>query len=500
MRPASSSTQLSSRDRPLYMPKLSYRRPVPLDIPPIPSRLSTSTVATDLTADTTATQSTISTPSKSADGLWPQSAGISSGTGSSLSARRREQRTCSPVISASPKQKRSFLGALFVREPTSVALEQFAQQMVAQHGDLSPRAIPHVSSNKMPEKVPKVNSKWDGVPAAVKQRQGERQTRERKVPRAESFSASSGLSRGVATNFCDGSSRRHKMHDQRSSNSTLQSFENRGGSGGPHDTQHQNTSRSITSDSLLSGSSIDVATTEDRDRCLARSDSLRSPSGSSLPEITIFFPEDLPQAINIPIKHQGGVRPEFSASRMVTLLDPVLPSRLPPVREPTLKALPEHTSSPCATPHEVNQVTHVSESRCHGRDTIPASMVRSRSETVALLSPTSKEYGIAFLAGEATHFEVPDKLHAKVATVGSKVREHSQIDSNVPSPQPLSRLIRVEFDVEKRPRSSRARLGLRASILIGETPPWEPEEGLQADGSDLVRIPSQPENPSNKRS
>jgi hypothetical protein len=71
-----------------------------------------------------------------------------------------------------PVKKKSLFGGLFaVREPTQVALDQFAAQLGAQHGSISARQVPNVRMEKMPQHVPKVNSKWDGIPDAIKQRE-----------------------------------------------------------------------------------------------------------------------------------------------------------------------------------------------------------------------------------------------------------------------------------------------------------------------------------------
>jgi hypothetical protein len=67
------------------------------------------------------------------------------------------------------------LGFLSLKEPSQVALEQFAEQQRKQNansGTSTPQS--RTSSNyvgqKLPNSVPRVNSKWDGVPDSVKNR------------------------------------------------------------------------------------------------------------------------------------------------------------------------------------------------------------------------------------------------------------------------------------------------------------------------------------------
>lgn len=74
--------------------------------------------------------------------------------------------------SQAPFKKKSLFGGLFaVREPTQIALGQVAAQLAAQHGSTSATKVPNVRMEKMPDHVPKVNSKWDGIPDAIKQRE-----------------------------------------------------------------------------------------------------------------------------------------------------------------------------------------------------------------------------------------------------------------------------------------------------------------------------------------
>jgi hypothetical protein len=91
----------------------------------------------------------------------------------------------------------------------------------------------------------------------------------------------------------------------------------------------------------------------------------------------------------------------------------------------------------------------------------------------------------AFLAGEARPFELPDDLAGPGPAMTTS-------DSDLPlrrSPHrkapELPSHTRVQQDLEKRPDSSRARLGLRASMVVRpDQAPWDWQEFDKRDDSD----------------
>jgi hypothetical protein len=129
-------------------------------------------------------------------------------------------------------------------------------------------------------------------------------------------------------------------------------------------------------------------------------------------------------------------------------------------------------------------------------------------------SPSTK----AFLAGEARPLEIPDDnpghpqsghLREDLAASASPKRSslawlHQNLEKrpdssrerlglrasmlvDTDSPLVLSSVSRVQQDLEKRPDSSRARLGLRASMIVnGDTLPWRSEENTM-DGHTSAR-------------
>ncbi|KAF2831644.1 hypothetical protein CC86DRAFT_342608 [Ophiobolus disseminans] len=76
--------------------------------------------------------------------------------------------------SSKTKKKSSVLGFLSLKEPSQLALEQYAEaqrKQASDSGSSTPtsasRPDTSYSTKKLPRNVPKVNSKWDGVPEAV---------------------------------------------------------------------------------------------------------------------------------------------------------------------------------------------------------------------------------------------------------------------------------------------------------------------------------------------
>ncbi|KIW14730.1 hypothetical protein PV08_07514 [Exophiala spinifera] len=135
-----------------------------------------------------------------------------------------------PVHHQQHKKKPSVFGGLFQKEPSQVALDQVKAQLKAQHGSTSATKVPNVRLEQMPKHVPKVNSRWDGIPEGVKKREKERKAREKdqtKSPVSDSFSFpdSGYYSR-------EGKDRDRRRRDSRNSSSTTSSFGR--GSGSSH--------------------------------------------------------------------------------------------------------------------------------------------------------------------------------------------------------------------------------------------------------------------------
>ena len=81
------------------------------------------------------------------------------------------------------KKKGGMLGFLTLKEPSTSAWAQFAdaeKEKARQKGvNTSKSGLPGVSSQKLPEFVPKVNSKWDGLPESVHRKSSDSKTTNR---------------------------------------------------------------------------------------------------------------------------------------------------------------------------------------------------------------------------------------------------------------------------------------------------------------------------------
>lgn len=347
---------------------------------------------------------------------------------------------------SAPKKKGSIFGGLFTKEPTISALAMVEADLKAKHGAATPQKVPHVSSRKMPEHVPKVNSKWDGVPEAVK-----RAEREEKQQRRISQRTSTATSRGIR-------SRDDTMLYSPYDRTTF----TRGGS----DTASQADSLGLQRrPSLYSNFSDESHEPRARTAPSVRSQSLRSPSGSSLPEITSFFPHHqhgrfaLPEPTpDIPQRWQS-VNSTNTRSTVSSENSRSDRSQRDPYNS-SIEAIPEHSASPVTTPISEQPMTprHISDS--DGADGDYARPVQIRTID-------------GFLAGEAQPFEVKDENLNRPIQHDLPLRRFQQIRVN-----------RVEPDIANRPDSSRERLGLRASMIVNtEAAPWEAQDAGSAAGS-----------------
>ena len=91
-----------------------------------------------------------------------------------------KQSTFTPSVkttsSTTLKKRSNFLSSLFsAKEPSAQALQEYQRRLMRQGGgQVTPVGMPGVSSAKLPATVPKVNSKWDGVPQTLKEKEKEK--------------------------------------------------------------------------------------------------------------------------------------------------------------------------------------------------------------------------------------------------------------------------------------------------------------------------------------
>ncbi|KAF2850664.1 hypothetical protein T440DRAFT_489502 [Plenodomus tracheiphilus IPT5] len=168
MAPSVDSTALPP---PARVPKLRFRNPLPSDQASLSSQQSHGTGSPSAslqsrssTPDSNPAASSISRPSLDAASLSPPSlASTTSSAASSNESRSSKKRN----------KAGSVLSFLSLKEPSHSALEHYAEQQRKQAaGKASSTTLSQSTNNyanqKLPANVPKVNSKWNGVPSLKK--------------------------------------------------------------------------------------------------------------------------------------------------------------------------------------------------------------------------------------------------------------------------------------------------------------------------------------------
>ena len=147
---------------PLRLPKLSYRT----------KSCDTESVSSASTGFTRSTASTTPTSPLYSD-FCPSPRSPPSEMSLPSSPRRSSFAPSQKAPSNLTKKRSNFLsGLLGVKEPSAQALQDYERQLMKQgRGRVTAVGMPGVSSAKLPATVPKVNSKWDGVPRTMKEKE-----------------------------------------------------------------------------------------------------------------------------------------------------------------------------------------------------------------------------------------------------------------------------------------------------------------------------------------
>lgn len=342
-------------------------------------------------------------------------------------------------VPATAKKKSSILGGLFTKEPTQVALNQVAAQMIAQHGSTSATKVPNVSMTKMPKNVPKVNSKWDGIPDPFKAKEKREKDRVRSTKRRSLTSAHGSSS-------TDSGEHRGKDIYSQSTNSSDDSYEKISHSS----SHHEQKLNDLPVYAYSTNSSGDLASRNEDEtprhgfKVTEIKRTHRSPSDSSLPEIMAFFPLHI-QNTSSPTSYRSNLssRTYGSSSSNNTRVDGTLPVTF--ALSPTIDAVPEHTSSPATTPRDASPVTP-SPYQGQGLSCQRTSFVSAQKEEVVLTSSghdiigppiTAKKHNMkplnsGFLAGEAKPLELPDNLERTAPGKGGFQSQKTNKSSIIP--------------------------------------------------------------------
>ncbi len=206
-RPAEQSVKASSihsrtmqHELGLHMPKLQYRTrnsPRPDSIGSVSAGFSSGTVSTaptslefsDLSPSPTLAKAVLQNSS-------PQHQLASTVPPSTVSRNTK--------LKDSQRRKSSFFGGFFsVKEPSQQAFEDYQRQLrrkgACKDGRVNAIGMPGVSSAKLPPTVPKVNSRWDGVPQAVKEKEKQNPAHPQSPGNTRSIWSSSGSRKSGST-------------------------------------------------------------------------------------------------------------------------------------------------------------------------------------------------------------------------------------------------------------------------------------------------------------
>ncbi|KAH4844656.1 hypothetical protein HBI51_204510 [Parastagonospora nodorum] len=190
---------LTAQCPPARMPKLKYRNPLPTteSTPSLESRRDSAHQSPDA-EESRSLSSTNSSPSN-----YTPSIDTASLTSSSLASTAPSVASSDDAQSSKKKKKTGVFGFLSLKEPSKDAFKQYAEaqrKQAAEKGAPSPPSTRGSTSSsftakKLPDSVPKVNSKWDGVPEIVKKQQHNKSSASSKKTRHSVRSQSSQSSR-----------------------------------------------------------------------------------------------------------------------------------------------------------------------------------------------------------------------------------------------------------------------------------------------------------------
>ncbi|MCJ1254391.1 hypothetical protein MMC24_002206 [Lignoscripta atroalba] len=163
------SDQQQTRPQP-YRPKLLYRNATTHSS----SHSSSGSICTVSTTSTTPTISTVPTSPSQSD-YCPSISSPGAPTDTTNVLKPQSPPSANSPSKNSKKKISSFFSFLSVKEPSKQAWldyqEELRKQSASDNRRVTAVGLPMVSSAKLPTTVPKVNSKWDGVPETVKERE-----------------------------------------------------------------------------------------------------------------------------------------------------------------------------------------------------------------------------------------------------------------------------------------------------------------------------------------
>ncbi|RMZ77069.1 hypothetical protein DV738_g4610, partial [Chaetothyriales sp. CBS 135597] len=300
------------------------------------------------------------------------------------------------------KTKSRFKTFFTLREPTLLALSQVEAQLIAQHGSASATKVPNVRMEKMPDYVPKVNSKWDGIPEQLKAKQKLEKQKQKARKRASLKSQNTDSSSQRRTDWLGGHTPNSNVGRSKSTTSRRSDLIK------PNPHRFYATSCNSSGD-LAAQHRDDNAKDENVDYARKTPQQPQSPQSPSFPpsprhpvsESGSFYPSDLPPSPSIP----DNFRAQAAA------IQPLNPPLSPAPRNPATKAVPR---SPVGVLQPV--LPDISPQKSLDEALLEferktQSLRRSTIQPAAHISPPLKPINLVpdgFLAGEAQEVTFPD--------------------------------------------------------------------------------------------
>ena len=183
-----SSTQVNPQAQSAFrLPKLTYRngQSDADSINTVSTNASRMTISTNCTSPLQSTfcPSPREPPVDLINSISPRSSSFAPSTAASRS-----------VKNASRKKPSLFSGLFGAKEPSAQAFADYQKSLLKQgRGPTNTAGLPGVSSAKLPPTVPKVNSKWDGVPETLKEKEKQKHGFTQSIaPRPSSSTRSTG--------------------------------------------------------------------------------------------------------------------------------------------------------------------------------------------------------------------------------------------------------------------------------------------------------------------
>ena len=212
-----------------HIPKLQYRTRKSSDSINFTHPDSTSSTSPTSTSSSSAMASTAPTSPGSSDhclssGLTKEAPKMLGPVDFTASSDSQSFHPLNVPTKISKRRGKSFFGFFGVKEPSQQAFENYQRQLRKKGGIKNGRVnavgLPGVSSAKLPPTVPKVNSKWDGVPQGVKDKGKQKQIGP--PPSSRGCSRSIGTSGSETSMSTMSSSTRSRLNSRHSSAAGLQ--------------------------------------------------------------------------------------------------------------------------------------------------------------------------------------------------------------------------------------------------------------------------------------